>query len=273
MNNQGLFWVDVVREIGRGGLGVVEEVHVSRSTCEYPVGLRLARKKLGPQWAADPGATERFEREISMLSTMSHPTIVPFRGRNVAGERTYFMPLYANSLRQTILAMNSVGLPLRSVISIGLNLASALEYAHARNYVHRDLKPENILVASNGDYVIADWGLGQFIHKESKVFDLTRGVGLGTALYCPLEQWANGQCGAPGDIYSLGLVLAELALGRGGLIAQTGVGLPRGVFGFAQMPVVEFDRIIAKMTAMFAKDRYQTVTALRADLLTLQALV
>ncbi len=272
MNNQGFFWVDVVREIGRGGLGVVEEVQVSRSTCEYPVGLRLARKKLGPKWAADPGATERFEREISMLSTMSHPTIVPFRGRNVNGERTYFMPLYNNSLRQAILAMNNVGLPLRTVISIGLNLASALEYAHACNYVHRDLKPENILVASNGDYVIADWGLGQFIHKESKVFDLTRGAGLGTPLYCPLEQWANGECGAPGDIYSLGLVMAELALGRGELITQTGAGLPRGAFGAVAMPLAEFDRILAKMTAMFAKDRYQSIAGLRADLSALQPL-
>lgn len=263
----------MVREIGRGGLGVVEEVQVSRSTCEYPVGLRLARKRLGPQWAADPSATERFEREISMLSTMNHPTIVPFRGRNVDGERTYFMPLYAGSLRQTIAGMNNNGLPLRAVVSIGLNLASALEYAHARNYVHRDLKPENILVATDGTYVLADWGLGQFIHKESKVFDLTRGVGLGTALYCPLEQWANGQCGVPGDIYSLGLVLAELALGRGGLIAQTGVGLPRGCFGVAQLPWANFDRIIAKMTSMFAKDRYQAVAELRSELLTLQAIL
>jgi len=68
------------------------------------------------------------------------------------------------------------------------------------------------------------------------------------------------------------LVMAELALGRGELITQTGAGLPRGAFGAVAMPLAEFDRILAKMTAMFAKDRYQSIAGLRADLSALQPL-
>lgn len=174
------FYVKHVRPLGEGGLATVDVVEVSSDGGPYPRGTPLARKQLGPQWSNDPGAQSRFEREIEMLSSMSHPGTVQVKGVSLPGmPRFYLMPLYPRSLRKLI-EDHGGAVPRSWAVQLGMKVASTLQYAHAMNFIHRDLKPENILMDAQNEPIIADWGLGQLIHQHSKVLDLKTQGGLGT---------------------------------------------------------------------------------------------
>jgi hypothetical protein len=104
--------------------------------------------------------------------------------------------------------------------------------------------------------VIADWGLGYFVHRESKVLKhLTRG-GMGTEYYCSLEQWTTGKCSVTGDVYSLGMVLGELATGRQESIT-VGTGIQRDLLLLSSAGRVHFNAILRKMTSPFPSARIQ----------------
>lgn len=213
----GQFWIERVGigPIGSGGLGRVYRVRVVRSRAPtMPVGSEWAAKYLNEKWTRHPEARARFEREIAALHRMTHPNIVACFGENLpGGERFYIMPLFSSSVRRSIAAKGRLT-DWRPVAAWGAILADALHYAHGMGFVHRDLKPDNILFNPGDQLTIADWGLGYFVHRESKVLQhLTRG-GLGTEYYCSNEQWVTGKCDARGDIYSLGMTLDEWVTGR-----------------------------------------------------------
>jgi serine/threonine protein kinase len=252
------FEVRFVRRLGAGGIGFVDEVEVVKSSGDPPVGTRFARKQLGPQWAQNPGMRERFEQEIKLLEHMSHPNIVSLAGVGASvTERCYVMPLYSQSLRDLISSAPRARAAIE-VARFGVVLADALSYAHGMGFVHRDLKPENILLRNN-EVVIADWGIGRFIHKESKVLNHTVG-GLGTSYYCSAEQWANGGEGDPRvDIYSLGVLLAELAAGGQVPIIPIGAGIRTNVVHPGTRAGVMFNAIITKMTGIVASMRHASM--------------
>lgn len=252
----GRFSFRVVGPIGEGGLGTVDEIEVTESNASHPVGARLARKRLGAQWAALPMARERFEREISSLRAMQHPNIITVQGENVAGgERFYCMPKCERSYRK-VLEGSPSGFTWRSVATLGVTLASALNYAHSLGFYHRDLKPENILLDSLNNVYLADWGIGYFIHKESKVLPkLTRGGGLGTEYYCSLEQWTGAHADPKMDVYSLGILLAELVQGKQIAGLTVGFGIQTDVVPALTAGAVMFNSILRQMTALFPAQR------------------
>jgi serine/threonine protein kinase len=100
----GQFRFQVVGIIGEGGFGIVDEIEVTESNCEHPVGLRLARKRLKAQWAAHPQQKQRFEREIATLRAMDgHPNIITIKGEDLGtGERFYCMQKCASSARSLL---------------------------------------------------------------------------------------------------------------------------------------------------------------------------
>lgn len=239
--------IRVVRRLGKGGLGTVEEVEVLESNGGYPVGSRWARKQLNEEWNKHPEARERFEREISTLKSMNHPCIVAFRGENLEpSKRFYLMPLYPLSLRDFIQA-NPQGRSWREVANFALPLVDALAYAHNKGFFHRDLKPENILLTQENSAILSDWGLGYFVHKHSKVLDLTHG-GLGTEYYCSPEQWATGKCDQRGDIYSLGMTLAEIIEGKRNP-ALAFLGIRHDVVPPASGGAQELNKLLREMTS------------------------
>ena len=256
----GQFTIRSVRMIGEGGLGVVDEVEVTDTNQTHPVGTRLARKRLGAAWSNDAGAQARFEREIQMLATMQHPNVVSLEGASLpGGERWYVMPLFA---RGSLRAWQQAGGRFRTVQEVAgfvASIAEALAYAHSLNFIHRDLKPENILISDAGTPVVADWGLGQFVHVHSKVLDLTRGGPMGTHYYCSLEQWSTGRCTAAGDVYSLGVVMAELAAGRALPISPVGAGIQQDIVAGQSWVARNFNATIRRMTAMFPGSRFQSI--------------
>lgn len=191
---------------------------------------------------------------------MQHPAIVSLAGVNIPGlDRCYLMPLYPQSLRTLLSADEGKrGFAWSQVARFGATLANALAYAHANGVVHRDLKPENILLAQNRDPAITDWGVGHFLHKHSKVLQpaLTK-AGIGTEYYCSMEQWASGAGDVTSDIYSLGIVLAECALGSPPALAFTGAGISNDIVPTNSFGAVLFNQAITRMTSMLATARPQ----------------
>lgn len=252
------FHIKPIRHIGAGGIGTVDEVEVVQSTGSPPVGTRLARKQLGPQWTANPVMRDRFEREIELLGTMHHPNIVTLVGVSISKtERWYVMPLYSHSVRDLIRRHPQPRDPIE-VARFGASIADALQYAHGLGFCHRDLKPENVLLRGSTEFVVADWGIGQFVHKTSKVLDLTV-AGLGTAYYCSVKQWADGRDDEAGDIYSLGVMLAELARGTRLPIEPVGAGIRVDVAPSHAPGGTTFNAIIWKMTGFVPSMRHRSM--------------
>lgn len=155
-------------------------------------------------------------------------------------------------------------MPWADVASIGIEIADAVGYAHGCGFLHRDLKPENTLVASNGALAVADWGLGAFVHRYSRVLQLTRG-GLGTEFYCSMEQWNYGTCGPTADIYSLGMTMSELVCGTR-LPVTVGFGIHVDVVNERSLGAWAFNQLIRRMTSLLPRDRPQSMTQVAADL-------
>jgi serine/threonine protein kinase len=261
------FYVRHVRPLGQGGLATVDVVEVTSDGGPYPRGTLLARKQLGPRWSRDPGAQQRFEREIEVLSKMSHPNTIQVAGVSLPGvPRFYLMPLYPMSLR-ALIQQHGRPFPLAWVVDLALKICRTLQYAHTLSFIHRDLKPENILMTADYEPVIADWGLGQFIHKQSKVLDLSSRDGQNVPYYCPAEQWATGRCDASGDVYSLGAILAELVVGYRIPMNPPFSGIRQDVLVANSPQASYFNQTVKRMTSFIAAARHQSMRDVEVALL------
>jgi serine/threonine protein kinase len=230
-----------IRTLGKGGLGIV-------SLYQSNNGQNFAVKQMLEQW--DEHDYERFKREVKIMANLVHKNIVNVLNFNILNNNPwYLMPYYEDgSLRDKLMDIKSKGqiYSLKGATGIIYQLADALDHAHEFGVIHRDIKPENILF--NGkEPVIADWGIGKFIHIESK---LLTNNGLGTRSYCSPEQWESGLSDSRSDIYSLGLVYRELLTGS-----------PTG-----QIQERKINDIVSKMTATSPADRYQKMSEVKEAL-------
>lgn len=255
----GQFRFNVVGELGKGGLGRVDRVRVISSNApEKPVGTEWARKRLGEQWLAHPAARERFEREIVTLKSMEHLNIITYEGENLpGGERFYIMPVFARNVRRHIASGSQRG-DWRSIAAYGAILADALHYAHSCGFIHRDFKPDNILFNANGPLVIADWGIGYFVHRDSLVLQQLTVGGMGTEYYCSVEQWATGKCDCRGDIYSLAMTLDEWVTGSQRFIS-VGDGIASDSTNDRSPGASDFNRILRAMASRAKTNRPPTM--------------
>jgi len=174
----------------------------------------LAIKILKQEFSADPNFSTRFQREARSAGAISHPGIVTIYDVGQAGETPYIaMELLDEDSLARVLA-GGERLPLEKILSIGIQLASALDYAHRRGIVHRDIKPANILLVAGGETVkLTDFGIARFptIDEMQKT---QVGTVLGTPRYMSPEQVAARPLDGRSDLFSLGAILYELATGR-----------------------------------------------------------
>ncbi len=198
----------ILREIGRGGMGVV---YLARDPLlERDVAIKVITPDL-----LSAEAEERFKREARVVAKMDHPAIVSIYDIGEHERSLFFVMPYVqgNSLR-TFLTDGS--LSLGEAIDIGIQVADALEYSHLQNVVHRDIKPENILVlrqesAGEMRVRVTDFGLAM-ASSENR---LTKtGSIVGTMAYLSPEQLSSKAIDSRSDIYSLGVVLYECLVGQ-----------------------------------------------------------
>jgi len=196
----------ILRELGRGGMGVVHLAH--DPLLERDVAIKVISPDL---LSAD--AVERFKREARVVAKMDHPAIVHIHdiGEH-EGSLFFIMPFVQGTSLRVFLDEQS--LSLGDVLDIGTQVAEALDYSHAQGVVHRDIKPENIMVARHDSGVrvrVTDFGLA----TASTENRLTRtGSVVGTMCYLSPEQLSTKSVDPRTDLYSLGVVLYECLTGK-----------------------------------------------------------
>ena len=196
----------IERVIGRGGMATVYLADDLRHR------RKVAIKVLEPELAYAVGG-ERFLREIEIAAGLSHPHIVPlFDSGDADGQLFYVMPfLEGESLRDRI--ERERYLPIDDAVSITRHVASALDYAHARNVIHRDIKPENILIYE-GEAMVADFGIALAANAAQAPRITGTGLVVGTPEYMSPEQALDEGADGRSDQYSLACVLFELLAGE-----------------------------------------------------------
>jgi len=196
----------VERPLGRGGMATV--FLAQRADGGGPVAVKVLHRGL-----AVALGTDRFHREIEILSRLRHPHIVPVFDSDIAGTFVFLvMPYVAGENLRTRIQREGQ-LPIHSALSIARDVAGALDYAHAQNVLHRDIKPENILL--EGDRaLVCDFGLARAIDR-STMDSSSSGLVVGTPAYMSPEQaMAQKDIGPPSDVYALGCVLYEMLTGE-----------------------------------------------------------
>jgi serine/threonine protein kinase/tetratricopeptide (TPR) repeat protein len=263
---------EVLGKLGEGGMGEVYRARDSR------LDRDVAIKFLPPSVARDPVALERFSREARTIASVSHPRICAIydvgehRGNPyIVMELLEGKPLYA--------LLEQRGLPIEQLIEWGLQLADALEAAHARGIIHRDLKPANIIITSRGDVKVLDFGVAKLIDSQSEqattMAALTdSGVTVGTAAYMAPEQVRGEALDQRTDLFALGLVLYEIATGRRAFTGTTTGLIADGILNRAPAPAMDLNpalppQVAAIVDKLLEKDRdlrYRHAADVRADL-------
>jgi len=261
----------IVREIGRGGMGVVYEAE------QTSLRRRVALKVLRFGVVADQEAMQRFRREAETVARLHHTNIVPiFAIGCERGVHYYAMQLIeGRSLADVLDESQRTGKPLKAddVARWGLQAAEALAHAHQRGVIHRDIKPSNLLIDNEGVVWLTDFGLAK---RAGEVTLTVSGTLMGTPRYMSPEQAESLQrtIDHRTDLYSLGASLYELATGRPVFESATPHGVvmqilteeparPRQIR--PDLPR-DLETIILTCLAKDPGQRYQTARALADDL-------
>jgi len=198
---------EIIREIARGGMGVVFQAR--QSSLNRPVALKMI---LAGQ-LADETDIRRFHTEAEAAANLDHPGIVPIYEVGQHDGQHYFSMGFVEgqSLSQRI---SSGPLPAREAAELVRRVADAIQYAHERGVIHRDLKPANILLDKSGNPRVTDFGLAKKVQSDSGLTG--SGQIMGTPSYMPPEQAGGkrGEIGPPADVYALGATLYCLISGK-----------------------------------------------------------
>jgi predicted ATPase len=220
---------EMVAELGRGGMGVVYKAHDLR------LGRPVALKFLPEEYNTDPERLERFLREARTASALNHPHICTVHGLGEHGGRPFIVLEFIEGRTLTSL----VGRPAAELCRAVAQAARALAAAHAAGVVHRDIKPDNLMVRPDGYVKVLDFGLARrlpTLTADPGARDTAPGVLLGTAAYMSPEQAMGTPAGAASDVFSLGIVLYELATGRHPFEGETTMGVLLAITGRQPVP-------------------------------------
>ena len=196
------------RRIGRGGMA---DVFLARDRL---LDRQVAIKVLFPEFAVDPNFVERFRREAQAAANLNHPNIVNvFDWGKHSG--TYFIAMeYVEGRTLADILRSNGHLTSKQAAEIASEVAAALGFAHAAGLVHRDIKPANILIGTRGSVKVADFGIARALNSSTESQLTQAGAVMGTATYFSPEQAQGAQPDPRSDLYSLGIVMYEMAAGR-----------------------------------------------------------
>jgi eukaryotic-like serine/threonine-protein kinase len=270
----------ILEKLGAGGMGVVfkaQDVRLDRA---------VALKFLPENLLHDSLALERFRRESHAASALNHPNICTIYDIGAQDDQPFIAMEFIDgeTLRHHI---HGQPLPLEEILTLGIQIADALDAAHAQGIVHRDIKPANIFVTKRGQAKVLDFGLAKLLPKDllsSKQADGSSNspeesvsiVGLisGTPSYMSPEQVRGDDLDARTDLFALGLLLYEMATGKQAFSGNTGGVVIEAILSRAPAlphslnPEIapDLEKIINRALQKDRNLRYQTAAEIRGDL-------
>lgn len=245
----------VISALGEGGMAAVFKAY------QADMDRFVALKILPRHFAADPEFMTRFRQEARMIANLQHPHILPVHDFGEANSYTFLvMPLVeTGTLADQMLGQPMSRQRIRTVIT---QVGDALDYAHSRGLIHRDVKPSNILLDERGNCLLTDFGIAKMVEGTARITQ--SGAILGTPAYMSPEQGTGQPLSPASDIYSLGVVMYEMATGRAPYVAETPMAVvikhmndplpPPSKLNPALPPATE--RVILKALAKDPKSRY-----------------
>jgi non-specific serine/threonine protein kinase len=279
MIGQTLSHYSILDKLGEGGMGTV---YLAEDTS---LGRRVALKVLPSQMASDPDRLRRFKREAKTVAALSHPNIVTLYSVEESdyGHFITMELVEGESLEELI---GAHGLSLEKIFSIAIPLADALSAAHRQGITHRDLKPANVMITGDGRVKILDFGLAKLQPEsgapeepEMATLALTReGMVMGTVPYMSPEQVQGRRVDHRADIFSLGVLLYEMATGTRPFKGETSADLISSILRDAPQPVTEVNvdlpnhlgRVVNRCLEKDLQRRYQTALDVKNELEQLQ---
>ncbi len=269
----------ITAKLGEGGMG--EVYRAEDTTLDREVALKVLPAAL----AEDPDRLARFEREAKTLAALDHPNIVHIysvesaevdRGEGAEPQTVRFLTMQLVEGKSLSAMIPAAGLPLERIFDLGIPLAEALAAAHDKGVVHRDLKPDNVMVTEDGRVKVLDFGLaklqqiGGAIETTAAPTEVLTGEGkiLGTMPYMSPEQLEGKDLDSRSDIFSLGILLYEMATGRRPFQGETSVSLissivkdtPPSVDTVRDELPHHLARIVNRSLEKDPKRRYQSAT-------------
>src|SRR5271155_2490118 len=270
----------ITGQLGSGGMGIVYEAQ------DLDLGRRVALKFLPPQLSSDQNALDRFLLEARTASALNHPNICTIYAVERVGDQSFIaMELLEGDTLDRRLGPG--GLPLDRLLDWGIQLADALDAAHAKGIIHRDIKPANIFVTKRGPVKVLDFDLAKLAHPEAAMDTIgatqndpspahltSPGATVGTIAYMSPEQARGFELDTRTDLFSLGAVIYQMATGLLPFAGGPPAVIFHAILELDPVPALQLNaalppklaEIIEKALEKDRDLRYQSAADLRGDL-------
>ena len=266
MLTEGMFVADryeIVNKIGTGGMSDVYKAK------DHTLGRFVAIKVLKSEFSEDVNFVTKFRTEAQSAAGLEHPNIVNIYDVGSENGMHYIVMEYVEGITLKTYIEKKGQLTFKETVSIAIQVGRGIEAAHNKGIIHRDIKPQNIIISTEGKVKVTDFGIARAASSNTISADV-----MGSVHYASPEQARNGFVDGKSDIYSLGIVMYEMVTGRVPFDGDTTVAVAIqhlqeeivAPSAYAPNLPISMEKIILKCTQKNPDRRYESMTALLADL-------